>query len=105
RLSASDILLFMDMNPRSICRPFFGFIMGTPGPEGLGAATAYYHVPASQHNGSGVNSFVDGSVSPHRWLNKNTLNPGNIPWHDHNSGAGANNPDLTWLGRHASISK
>ena len=104
-MSPSDCLLFLDMNPKSLCRPFFGWIMGTPGPDGYGAATAYYHIPTAAHNGGGVNSFVDGSVAPHRWLNKNTINPGNIDWHGHNSGAGGNNPDLVWMGRHASIKK
>jgi hypothetical protein len=40
-------------------------------------------------------------------LHKDTLNPGNIDWHGHNSGAAAaaKNPDLIWLGRHASVKK
>jgi len=95
------------MNPKSLCRPFFGFVMGPPGPDHFGRATAYYHIPASHHDGSGVNAFVDGSISPHRWLNKDTLAPGNIDWHGHNSGGAgsANNKDLIWLGRHASVKK
>ncbi|MGZ5546014.1 MAG: type II secretion system protein [Limisphaerales bacterium] len=107
KMSASDILLFLDMNPKSLCRPFFGFIMGAPGGDHYGNASAYYHIPASQHNGGGVNAFVDGSVSPHRWLDKDTLNPGNIVYHDHNSGAAnaGKNKDLIWLGRHASVKK
>ena len=107
KMSASDILLFLDMNPRSLCRPFFGFVMGAPGADHFGNASAYYHIPASQHNGSGVNAFVDGSVSPHRWLDKDTLNPGAIDWHGHNSGGGgaAKNKDLIWLGRHASVKR
>lgn len=104
-MSSSDVLFILDTNPKSLCRPFFGWIMGTPGGDGFGIASAYYHYPSVSHNGSGVNSFVDGSVSPHRWLEKNTLNPGNIPFHDHNFPAGANNRDLAWMGRHASIKK
>jgi prepilin-type N-terminal cleavage/methylation domain-containing protein len=106
RMSASDVLLFLDMNPKSLCRPFFGWLPGTPDPEGFVTLTGYYHIPATQHNGSGVDSFVDGSVSPHRWLHKNTLNPGNIAYHDHNAPAGTQpNKDLQWLGRHASIKR
>jgi prepilin-type N-terminal cleavage/methylation domain-containing protein len=104
-MSPSDILFILDTNPKSLCRPFFGWIMGVPGSEGYGAATAYYHYPSVSHNGSGVNSFLDGSVSPHRWVEKNTLNPGNIPFHDHNGPGGGKNRDLTWMGRHASIKK
>jgi prepilin-type N-terminal cleavage/methylation domain-containing protein len=102
-MSPSDILFILDTNPKSLCRPFFGWIMGPPGPDRFGAATAYYHFPSVSHNGSGVNSFVDGSVSPHRWLEKNTLNPGNIPFHDHNAPSGGKNRDLTWMGLHASV--
>jgi prepilin-type N-terminal cleavage/methylation domain-containing protein len=104
-MSSSDVLFILDTNPKSLCRPFFGWIMGAPGADGFGVASAYYHYPSVSHNGSGVNSFVDGSVSPHRWLEKNTLNPGNIPFHDHNFPSGANNRDLAWMGRHASIKK
>jgi len=58
-LPTADTLLFLDMNPYSLCRPFFGIAMDAP--------YGFYHIPASQHNGGGVNSFVDGSVIPHRW--------------------------------------
>ncbi|HUS36973.1 MAG TPA: type II secretion system protein [Verrucomicrobiae bacterium] len=104
RMSASDLLLFVDTNPKSLCRPFFGWIMGAPGPDGFGVPTAYYHIPTSAHNGGGVNSFVDGSVAPHRWISAKTKTPGNIAWHDHNAPAGVN-PDLTWLGRRATVVK
>lgn len=104
-ISPSDLLNVLDTNPRSLCRPFFGFVMGNPGPDGFAPATAYYHFPSVSHNGSGVNSFVDGSVSPHRWIKQATLKPGNIPFHDHNAPGGANNADLVWLGRHASVKK
>jgi prepilin-type N-terminal cleavage/methylation domain-containing protein len=104
-MSPSDLLNILDTNPRSLCRPFFGWVMGAPAPDGFGVPTAYYHFPSVSHNGSGVNSFVDGSVSPHRWVEKATLNPGNIPYHDHNAPAGANNRDLRWLGRRASVKK
>jgi prepilin-type N-terminal cleavage/methylation domain-containing protein len=106
KMSPSDITLFLDMNPKSICRPFFGYVMGPPGPDGFGAATAYYHMPTANHNGSGVNSFVDGSVSPHRWLERQTKTPLNPDWHGHAVPAGSNpNKDLIWLGRHATVRK
>jgi prepilin-type N-terminal cleavage/methylation domain-containing protein len=104
-ISPSDLLNVLDTNPKSLCRPFFGWVMGTPGPDGFGVATAYYHFPSANHNGSGVNSFADGSVSPHRWLSQITLKPGNIPFHDHNFPGGPNNKDLAWMGRHASVKK
>jgi prepilin-type N-terminal cleavage/methylation domain-containing protein len=104
-MSPSDLLNILDTNPRSLCRPFFGWVMGVPGADGFGVPTQYYHFPSVSHNGAGVNSFVDGSVSPHRWVEKMTLNPGNIPYHDHAAPGGANNRDLKWLGRRASIKR
>jgi prepilin-type N-terminal cleavage/methylation domain-containing protein len=100
-ISPSDTLMFLDMNPRSLCRPFFGFYMpnlpaGTPN-------DVFYHMPAVSHNGSGVNSFVDGSVSPQRWRDPNTRNPSNVD-HNHNF-SDPGNVDVRWLQRHASVKR
>jgi prepilin-type N-terminal cleavage/methylation domain-containing protein len=96
RISPSDLLLFVDMNPWSLCRPFFGISMVT---------NAMYHVPSSQHNGSGVNSFVDGSVSPHRWVDPRTVKPpSTIDWHAHNYSS-PGNKDVVWLQVHATFKK
>ena len=96
KISPSDLLLFLDMNPWSICRPFFGI---AEVPNGM------YHVPASHHNGSGVNSFVDGSVSPHRWVDPRTVKPpANIDWHAHDY-VSSGNKDVVWLQTHATFKK
>ena len=95
-ISPSDLLLFLDMNPLSLCRPFFG-IAEVP--------NAMYHVPASQHNASGVNSFADGSASPHRWVDPRTVKPpSTIAWHAHDY-VTAGNRDVVWLQTHASFKK
>jgi prepilin-type N-terminal cleavage/methylation domain-containing protein len=94
-ISPSDVLFFLDMNPYSLCRPFFGIPMD--------AQYGFYHIPASQHNGSGVNAFSDGSTSPHRWLNPHTRNPpATISWHDHNY-TDNGNVDAVWLHQHATV--
>lgn len=94
-ISSSDVLLFMDTNPKSLCRPFFGIPMEN--------RSGFYHIPASHHNRSGVNSFTDGSVSPHRWLDPQTVTPPTtINWHNHDY-VDPNNVDAGWLHDHATV--
>jgi prepilin-type N-terminal cleavage/methylation domain-containing protein len=96
-MSPSDILMFLCTNPKSLCRPFFGIPMDIPG--------GFYHFPASHHMGSGVNSFADGSVSAHRWLDKDTVNPPTgIAWHSHDY-TDPGNVDSAWLKAHATYKK
>ena len=52
----ANLLVFLDVNPDSICRPCFGVYM-----DGTNR-TRFLHIPASYHNGSGVNGFADGHV-------------------------------------------
>ncbi len=92
KISPSDVLLFMDMHPKSLCRPFFGI------PAHLTSDT-FYHMPASHHNRTAVNSFVDGSASPHRWIDKDTVAPNNVD-HNHNF-TDPGNVDIRWLKAHA----
>jgi hypothetical protein len=92
-ISPSDILMFIDMNPRSLCRPFFGIDMAN--------RFNFYHMPAAHHNRSGVNSFVDGSVSPHRWIDKDTVNPANVD-HGH-AFTDPGNVDAGWIKDHGSV--
>jgi prepilin-type N-terminal cleavage/methylation domain-containing protein len=95
-ISPSELLLFLDMNPRSLCRPFFGIIMpGSVNTPITGNGT-FYHLPAYHHNRSGVNSFADGSVSPHRWVNPKTEGSPTLAYHSHNEAA-TRNADLAWL--------
>lgn len=65
-ISPSDLLQFIDMNTKSICRPFFGWEMGVD---------SWYHVPAGYHGGGGANSYVDGSARPQRWVDRRTVDP------------------------------
>ena len=85
--SPSELFVFSEVNPDSICRPFFGMLMGSQ---------AFYHLPASYHNRSGVLGFADGHAEGHKWLDPRTITPKTANFHDHNL-ASANNRDLTWL--------
>jgi prepilin-type N-terminal cleavage/methylation domain-containing protein len=93
---SSDLFVFMEIHPDSICRPFFGMHMTTP---------AFYHVPANHHGRNSAVSFGDGHVESHRWLDSRTYNPPrSLDWHGHNY-VTANNRDIVWLQEHATSRK
>jgi prepilin-type N-terminal cleavage/methylation domain-containing protein len=94
-LGAADpaqIFLFSDMNPESLCHSAF-----------VVTDQWFYHLPFAGHNRSGVLSFADGHVDTHRWTDPRTVKP---DWDlsTHFQGM-ANNPDLDWLLKHASVDK
>src|SRR6185369_7124424 len=74
----SSLLVFQEIHPDSICRPFFGTYMD-PGNQ-----TRIYHFPASYHNQSGVNGFADAHVETHKWTDRRTIKPppGDLHGHD-----------------------
>jgi len=99
---SSDIFVFGELHPFSICRPQFGVHMD---------AAQIYHFPGNQHGKSSVFSFADGHAESHKWLNARFNNPG-MPesdgrWHDHTA-AHPTAPyaqiqtDLNWLRTHTS---
>ena len=93
---SSDLFVFTEIHPDSICRPFFGMHMTTP---------AFYHVPANYHGPRSTVSFGDGHVESHRWLDPRTYTPPkNLDWHGHNY-ITRNNGDLVWLQEHATSRK
>lgn len=99
-IASSDLLLFTDIHPESICRPSFGVFMDQ---------STFCHFPASSHNRSGVNSFTDTHVESRRWMDARTYDKRYQPttsqvWHDHNTSS-PKNGDLTWLQAHTTIRK
>ena len=93
RGSPSDVFVFQDVNPGSICMP--AFIVRIPGAgekfEGM------FHFPATHHNRSGDLSFADGHVETHRWRDPTTFqeaSAGGFLIHWTHPG---NNTDLPWL--------
>jgi prepilin-type N-terminal cleavage/methylation domain-containing protein len=88
----SQILLFADMNPESICHSAFVI-----------TETWFYHLPFAGHNRSGVLTFADGHVNTHRWTDPGTVKP---DWDlsTHFQGM-TNNLDYQWLFQHASVAK
>jgi prepilin-type N-terminal cleavage/methylation domain-containing protein/prepilin-type processing-associated H-X9-DG protein len=64
---ASERLLFIDLQPESICVPSFWISIQSGGSNG--------HAPGSFHNSGAVVSFGDGHVELHRWQDADTLKP------------------------------
>ena len=97
----SDIFVFGEVHPFSICRPQFGVHPGT---------TTSYHVPANFHGPISNFSFADGHAEAHKWVNAKFVNPNapeNSPfWHNHISSTvpGATSAELrtdfNWLSDH-----
>ena len=92
-ISPSDAMTFVDMNPDSICRPFFGTYMDT--------VSHFYHMPASYHGSGGMFAFADGHVAGQKWKNKDTITPKTTAWHTHDYNS-PNNVDIAWLKSHTS---
>ena len=88
--SPSQLLVFEEVNPDSICRPFFGLYM-----DG-GTATRFYHYPASYHNRGGVQGYADGHIESRQWQDPRTIAPKTANFHGHDD-TSANNPDILWL--------
>src|SRR4051812_10478615 len=98
----TQIFVFAEVHPFSICRPQFGVHPGT---------TTSYHVPGNFHGPVSNFSFADGHSEAHKWANSKFVNPAapetSTFWHDHNSPniPGATTAELrtdfVWLSDHA----
>lgn len=94
---ASQIYLFADMAPPSVCHS--AFIVSSTVIDGW-----YYHIPSSEHRRSGVLSFVDGHAESHRWQEKDTFELGRKPFDTHFQYFKGNR-DLQWLQDHATVKR
>ena len=79
--------LFADVQPDSICWPYFGVKMTTD---------SFFNFPGSSHNRCAVVSFSDGHAETHRWTDQRTIKAYSANYHNHNE-ASAGNQDLAWL--------
>ena len=89
------VFLFQDVNPNSICWPFFGVQM---------VQDYFFNFPNSSHNRGGVVSFADGHVDYHRWRDQRTITAYSADYHLHQDYS-PNNPDLAWLRERATVRK
>ena len=79
--------LFADVQPDSICWPYFGVKMDMD---------SFFNFPGSSHNRAAVVSFSDGHVETHRWVDPRTIKAYSENYHNHNE-TSAGNKDLAWL--------
>lgn len=99
-LKPSDAFVFADVNPRSICRPFFGVYYDN--------SYRMYHYPAVYHNNVGTFNFADGHADSHRWLDPRTIEPRKQDtensWHsNHDGDRHPRSVDVEWLKAHATV--
>jgi prepilin-type N-terminal cleavage/methylation domain-containing protein/prepilin-type processing-associated H-X9-DG protein len=91
----SQLLLFVDTAPNSLCHSGFGIAM----------SFQYYHFPSIEHDQGGVVSFADGHVEYKRWRDAYTLQMARALFVTHlNIGFGSS-ADLNWLREHATVRK
>jgi prepilin-type N-terminal cleavage/methylation domain-containing protein len=90
----AQLFTFLDVNPKSICWPFFGVFLDPPGAE------KFFHYPAIYHNQRAVLSFADSHAETHRWQDRRTLFPTSQNFHGHKDPS-PNNVDIVWLEEHA----
>ena len=79
--------LFCDVNPNSICWPYFGVQM---------SVERFFNWPGSSHNRGAVISYSDGHAETHRWVDARTVAALSSDYHAH-SDASPRNKDLLWL--------
>lgn len=93
---ASQIFMFGEIHPDSICRPMFGINMDSQ---------SIYHVPGNYHGQVSNFGFLDGHAEGHRWQDPRFVNPNPPPgnWHNHTGNAvpASGAADLVWLKEHA----
>ena len=89
------VFIFQDVNPNSICWPFFGVQM---------VQEYFFNWPNSSHNRGGVVSFADGHVDYHRWRDQRTLTAYSAAYHQHKDSS-PNNADLVWLRARSTVRK
>ncbi len=91
----AGVFLFQDVDPNSICWPYFGVYM---------SQEAFFNFPNSSHNRGGVVSFVDGHVERHRWQDQRTISAFSPDYHRH-SDPSPRNVDLAWLRERTTVHK
>jgi prepilin-type N-terminal cleavage/methylation domain-containing protein len=83
----SGTFLFIDVQPDSICWPYFGVEM---------TEDYFFNFPASSHSRGAVLSFADSHVEWHRWTDGRTIAAHSLSYHMHHEPS-AGNADLSWL--------
>jgi prepilin-type processing-associated H-X9-DG protein len=91
----SAVFTFTDVNPDSICWPYFGVYMDKD---------YFFNFPNSSHNRGGVVSFADGHTEYHRWRDDRTIKAYSANYHNHSDASPAN-ADLAWIRDRTTVRK
>ena len=83
----AGLFTFLDVNPDSICWPYFGVKMD---------ADSFFNFPNSSHNRGGVMSFADAHAEYHRWTDRRTIAAHSSNYHQHDDSS-SGNQDIAWL--------
>ncbi len=94
-LMPAGVFSFLDVNPDSICWPYFGVQM---------TRDSFFNFPSSSHTAGGVVSFGDGHVSYHKWQDARTRRAWSPDYHRHDD-TSPGNGDLAWLRLRTTVSK
>jgi len=91
----AGFLTFIDVNPDSICWPYFGVYM---------QSDTFFNFPNSSHSSGGVVSFADAHVEYHRWQDQRTIVGFSANYHNHTDPS-PKNVDLLWLRQRATVQR
>ena len=91
----AGVFTFQDVNPDSICWPYFGVQM---------QVDSFFNFPNSSHNRGGVVAFGDGHVERHRWVDQRTITAFSLNYHAHQEPS-PNNADIVWLRARTTVPK
>jgi prepilin-type N-terminal cleavage/methylation domain-containing protein len=89
----SQVFTFVDTGPDSVCYPAFVTVVGEPG--------FFYHIPSTEHRGSGTLSYADGHADSQRWKDRRTRDASLHEGFNHFRII-PQSADQTWLQHHAS---
>jgi prepilin-type N-terminal cleavage/methylation domain-containing protein/prepilin-type processing-associated H-X9-DG protein len=92
---SAGIFVFTDVNPKSICWPYFGVQM---------REDVFLLFPSSSHNAGAVMSFADGHVERHGWRDPRTITAFSPNYHAHHDSS-PGNIDLAWLRQCTTVAK
>jgi prepilin-type N-terminal cleavage/methylation domain-containing protein len=97
-IGPSEIFVFSEIHPESICRPFFGV--------NLTGSSGVYHVPGSYHGINTSFSFADGHAEGHKWVDSRFVKPSfRGDFHSVHGGVPGttSRTDNEWLRRHTAV--
>ena len=88
----SGKFVFIDVKDDSICWVFYGVRRNTP---------SIHMFPASYHNRASSVIFADGHAESKKWLNRTTISPQKVSYHEHHQVVRADDKDWVWLVEHS----